>query len=191
MAVQPSFAQDDSMQFGVKAGLNLAKLDFGTEPEEGVSFEAATKFGLGGTMLYPLSEVLGLQVEALYLLKGMIAKIPLKGEVKYNFTYISVPVMGRYNLGSGDISPYIAVGPEFGFQLSANAKIFDEEGELEVLKSIELGFNIGAGVSMTMGDTPMFGEIRYSLGLSDINDFPGDDDIIKTKGIQFFVGMMF
>ena len=193
IAIQPIFAQDDAMQFGVKAGLNLANISF--DPEiEGLSFDAATKFGVGGIILYPLSEVLDLQVEAMYLLKGSKSKIEgFDDDFEFNLAYLSVPVMGRYNLGSGDTSPYIAVGPEFGFLLSAKSKFGDEEEDLkDTTKSIDLGLNIGAGVSMDMGTMPVFAEVRYSLGLSDINDDPDDPDTsIKTTGIQLFVGMMF
>ena len=113
-------------------------------------------------------------------------------ELELNLSYFSVPVMLRYNLGSEDTSPYIVVGPEFGFLLSAKSKFDGEEEDIkDELKSIDLGFNVGAGVSMDMGTMPAFAEVRYSLGLSDINDDPDDDDTIKTTGIQFFVGMMF
>ena len=193
MAVQPSFAQDNAMQFGVKAGLNLANLSFDPE-EEGTSFDAATKFGLGGVILYPLSEVLDLQVEAMYLLKGTKAKFDFLGEVfeaEFNFAYLSIPVMGRYKLGSGDTSRYIVAGPEFGFLLSAKVKVDDEEEDVkDELKSIDLGFNVGAGVSMDMGTMPAFAEVRYSLGLSDIDD-SDDPTSVKTTGIQLFVGVMF
>ena len=192
IAIQPIFAQDNAMQFGVKVGLNLANLSFDPEPE-GTSYDASTKFGLGGIMLYPLSEVLDLQVEALYLLKGTKSKFDFFGEVfeaEFNFAYLSVPVMVRYNLGSGDASPYIVVGPEFGFLLSAKTKFGDEEEDFkDEVKSIDLGFNVGAGVSMDLGTMPAFAEVRYSLGLSDIDD--NDAGTTKTTGIQLFVGMMF
>ena len=191
IAIQPIFAQDDTMQFGVKIGLNLANVSTDPDPE-GFSFDAVTKFGAGGIMLYPLSEVLDLQVEAMYLLKGTKAEFDIFGtvfELKLNLAYLSVPVMGRYNLGSGDMSPYIVVGPEFGFLLSAKTKFGDEEEDVkDDFKSLDLGLNIGAGVSMDMGANSVFGEVRYSLGLSDIDD---DDGTTKTTGIQLFVGMMF
>ncbi|MCH7819811.1 MAG: PorT family protein [Candidatus Marinimicrobia bacterium] len=194
IAIQPIFAQDDAMQFGVKVGLNLANLSIDPDTE-GFSFDAVTKFGAGGIMLYPLSEVLDLQVEAMYLLKGTKAEFDIFGtvfELELNLAYLSVPVMVRYNLGSEDTSPYIVVGPEFGFLLSAKSKFDGEEEDIkDELKSIDLGFNVGAGVSMDMGTMPAFAEVRYSLGLSDINDDPDDDDTIKTTGIQLFVGMMF
>ena len=193
IAIQPIFAQDGAMQFGVKVGLNLANLSFDPDPE-GFSFDAATKFGVGGIMLYPLSEVLDLQVEAMYLLKGTKAEFDFLGtvfEMELNLAYLSVPVMVRYNLGSEDTSPYIVVGPEFGFLLSAKGK-FGGEPEEDIkddFKSLDLGLNIGAGVSMDMGTMPVFAEVRYSLGLSDIDD--NDAGTTKTTGIQLFVGMMF
>ena len=192
IAIQPIFAQDDAMQFGVKVGLNLANVSTDPDPE-GFSFDAVTKFGVGGIMLYPLSEVLDLQVEAMYLLKGTKAEFDFFGtvsELELNLAYLSVPVMVRYNLGSEDTSPYIVVGPEFGFLLSAKLKVDDEEEDVkDEMKSIDLGFNVGAGVSMDMGTMPVFAEVRYSLGLSDIED--NDNSTTKTTGIQLFVGMMF
>lgn len=196
MGIQPIFAQDDALQFGVKAGLNLANLSLDPEPE-GLTFDAARKFGLGGIMLYPLSDVLDLQVEAMYLQKGSKVNVEFFGEVlksEINVTYISIPVMGRYNLGAGDRSPYIVLGPEFGFLLSAKSRFEDEpeEDEKDTSKSMDLGLNIGAGVSMKMGAIPKFCEVRYSLGLLDTNDDPDDPDTtVKTTGIQLFVGMMF
>ena len=192
MAVQQSFAQDNAPTFGVKVGLNLA--NFSWDLTEGTfETDSAIKFGVGGIMLYPLSEVLDLQVELMYLQKG--AKLDeiegFKIDAKYKFAYLSVPVMGRYKLGSGDTSPYIAAGPEFGFLLSADVEFAGEEDDVkDEIKSIEIGFNVGAGVSMDMGTMPAFAEVRYSLGLSNIDDSTSDVSI-KTTGIQLFVGVMF
>lgn len=193
IAIQPTNAQDGAMQFGVKGGLNLSNLSLDPDPS-GLSLDLATNFGVGGIMLYPLSDVLDLQVEVLYLLKGSKLKFDLLGETfegDINYAYLSVPVMGRYKLGSGDadMTPYVVAGPEFGFLLSADSEFAGiSEDTKDVTKSIDLGFNVGVG--MTMNN--MFGEVRYSLGLIDINDDADDPDTsIKTNGIQAFVGMMF
>jgi len=192
MAVQPSFAQDDAIQFGVKVGLNLANASVDPDPE-GVSFDAVTKFGAGGIMIYPLSEVLGLQVEAMYLLKGSKAEIDFFGDVfdlELNLAYLSIPVLVRFDFNSENASTYVVAGPEIGILLSAETKFDDLSQDVkDDFKSLELGLNIGAGVSMNMGATPMFVEVRYSLGLSNIED--NDDVTTKTTGIQLFVGMMF
>ena len=182
-ADQQIIAQDKSMQFGVKAGLNLSNIS--EDPEE-VSRIYATKLAVGGIMLYPLSEVLDLQVEVMNLRKGT------RGDEIITFSYLSVPVMARYNLGSGDSSPYIVLGPEFGFLLSAKSRFYTQvEVSKDNFKSMDLGLNVGAGVSRNMGAVSMFGDVRYSLGLFNINDEEGNNATIKTTGIQLFVGMMF
>ena len=186
IAIQSTNAQDGAMQFGVKGGLNLANLSV----DPGEDADAAIKFGVGGIMLYPLSDVLDLQVEVMYLLKGSKDD---DLDTKVNLAYLSVPVMGRYKLGSGDadMTPYVVAGPEFGFLLSADVESpFGEVDIKDDLKSIEIAVNVGVG--MTMNN--MFGEVRYSLGLSDILDLDaaeGGDASLKTNGIQAFVGMMF
>ena len=201
IAIQPIFAQDDAMQFGMKVGLNLANFSFDVDDPPFYDTGSAVKFGAGGIMLYPLSEILSLQVELMYLLKGAELVEVLDGsdgfktDAKWNLAYLSVPVLGRYNLGSGDSSPYFVAGPEIGFLLSAELEIVDRNVTEDVknsFKSIDIGFNIGAGAPMNIGATPMFGEVRYSMGLSNIDDEPEDPgDSIKTSGIQVFVGMMF
>ena len=93
IAIQPTNAQDGAMQFGVKGGLNLANLSV----DPGEDADAAIKFGVGGIMLYPLSDVLDLQVEVLYLLKGSKLKFDILGETfdgYIHYAYLSVPVMG-------------------------------------------------------------------------------------------------
>ena len=187
MAVQPSIAQDKVPEFGVKAGLNFANISWDI-PEGSFETVSINKFGVSGILLYPLSELLDAQVELMYLQKG--AKFE---ELKWNFDYLSIPVLVRFNFSSEDASTYIVSGLEIGFLLSAKLENLGAEEDIkDVVKSIDLGLNIGAGVSMDMGTMPVFGEVRYSLGLSDINDDPYDPDTsVKTTWMQLFVGMMF
>ena len=191
--IQPTFAQDSATEFGVKVGLNFANFSWDI-PDESFETVSAIKFGVGGILLYPLSELLHIQAELMYLQKG--AKLDVlerfKVDSKWKFAYLSVPVLGRYNLGSGDASTYIVAGPEFGYLLSAEVETLEgSEDVKDEFKSIEFGIGVGAGVSMNMGSTPMFGEVRYSMGLSDLDDSSDDDSSVKSMGIQLFVGMMF
>ena len=191
--VQPTFAQDNSLKFGVKGGLNFANFSWDI-PEGSFETVSAIKFGVGGIMLYPLSELLDVQVELMYLQRGAkldeIEGMNLDRDWKY--AYLSVPVLGRYNFGSGDAYTYAVAGPEFGFLLSAKSEISGVEEDIkDIIKSIDFGISLGAGVSTNMGSTPVFGEIRYSLGLSNLNDDPDDDFSVKSRGIHLFVGMMF
>lgn len=193
ITVKPSFAQEKAPEFGVMAGLNFANFSWDI-PDDSFETVSAIKFGVGGILLYPLSEFLELQVEVMYLQKG--AKLDMfegfKVDKKWKFAYLSVPVLGRYNLGSGDASTYVVAGPELGYLLSAEVETSEgSEDVKDELKSIEFGISVGTGVSMNMGSTPMFGEVRYSMGLSDMDDSSDDDSSVKSRGIQLFVGMMF
>ncbi len=181
------------MQFGVKGGLNFANFSWDI-PEGSFETVSAIKFGVGGIMLYSLSELLDVQIELMYLQKG--AKLDeiegMKLDRDWKYAYLSVPVLGRYNFGSGDASTYIVAGPEFGFLLSAKSEISGAVEDIkDMIKSIDFGISLGAGVSTNMGSTPVFGEIRYSLGLSNLNDDPDDDFSVKSRGIHLFIGMMF
>lgn len=186
MAVQPSFAQDNALEFGVKGGLSFA--NFRWDIPEG-SFETVSiiKFGVSGIVRYPLSELLDAQVELMYLQKG--AKFE---ETKWNFDYLSIPVLVRFDFSSEDASTYIVAGPEIGFLLSAKFENSGTEEDIkDEVKSIDLGINVGAGVSMNMDSTPVFWEVRYSLVLSNWIDDPNIEDSAKNRGVQLLVGMMF
>ena len=98
ITVKPSFAQEKAPEFGVIAGLNFANFSWDI-PDDSFETVSAIKFGVGGILLFPLSEFLELQVEVMYLQKG--AKLDMfegfKVDKKWKFAYLSVPVLGRYN----------------------------------------------------------------------------------------------
>jgi len=204
--IQPTFAQDNSLKFGVKDGINLANFSW----QNGAETDSDIKFGAGGIMLYPLSGHFNIQVELMYLQKGAkVNDIDNKNNhSNYNFAYISLPTLGRYNLGSGNLTPYIVAGPEFSFLLSAELEFPDgfldpwvfakydvKDGRTvdinSEVKSLEIAFDVGAGILTNTGFTPVFWEFRYSLGLSNWLKDAGNNDTVRTRGIQLFVGMMF
>ena len=186
MVVQPSIAQNNVPEFGVKAGLNFANFSWDI-PEESFETVSMIKFGVSGIVLYPLSELLDAQVELMYLQKG--AKFE---ETKWNFDYLSIPVLVRFNFSSEDASTYIVAGPEIGFLLSAKIENSGAEEDIkDVVKSTDLGINVGAGISMNMDSTPVFWEVRYSLVLSNWIDDPNVENSAKNRGVQLSIGMMF
>lgn len=186
MTVQPSIAQDNALEFGVKAGLNFANFSWDI-PEGPFETVSVNKFGVSGIVLYPLSELLDVQVELMYLQKG--AKFE---ETKWNFDYLSIPVLVRFDFSSEDASTYVVAGPEIGFLLNAKFENSGTEEDIkDEVKSIDLGINVGAGISMNMDSTPVFWEVRYSLVLSNWIDDPNVEDSAKNRGVQLLIGMMF
>src|SRR3984893_6657497 len=106
------FTASAQVQFGVKAGANLATLA-GTG-----SNGATTKvdFHGGGFARIPLVNSLFLQPELVYSRQG--AKATSDGVVfNINQSYLNIPVLAKYQHGSGF---YGETGPQLGFLLAAN-----------------------------------------------------------------------
>ena len=88
-------------------------------------------------------------------------------------------------------------GPTIGFLQSAKLKVimgsYEEWDDLkDDLKSIDFGLGFGAGLDLPIGNNFIFVEARYSLGLMNIADKDeGTYADVKTRGIQFFVGITF
>lgn len=195
--VRPSSAQ---VHVGVLGGLNLATISM--EPDPGADFSGRTVFGFGGVLGVGLGENTVLYVEPMYLQKGGVrtAQVDddeIKTDNEIKLAYLDVPFMLRFALGSGNIQPFVMVGPTIGFKLSAKVekKAGSNPGEKDMkndIKSIDLGFGFGAGVSLPIGKSSVFFEARYALGLSDINDVSeANTPDVKTRGFQIFTGFTF
>ena len=165
-------------RMGFKGGVNFAKFT-GLDVHD-----AETKMGYigGGFAAIELSETFFLQPEVLYSMKG--AKFAYPGyDLTYILDYIEVPVLLKFVLSTyGSVNPYALFGPAAAFNINARYKFDvhegeDEEGDLELIKSMEtglvfgLGFDIGAIVA----------EIRYTMGLSTIDDSEFDADLKNSK----------
>ena len=190
--VLPAKAQTN---LGVLAGLNLANVSVDPEPE-GMDLTNRTAFGFGGVLEVGLNESVALRFEPMYLQKGVETAIG-EVDIEFNLAYLEVPVMLKYAFGTGDTKPYIMAGPTIGFNLSAKQKISagsesDEEDIKDDISSTDFGLGFGGGVNFHTGNNSIFVEVRYNIGLTNVNDNSDDPDTeIKTKGIQIFTGIIF
>lgn len=181
---------------GVLGGVNLANLNFSPEPT-GQSFDNLTGFGVGGVLNFDFSGGFCIKAEPMYLQAG--SKTTMSGvDVKLKVNYISIPILFMYVIQTAEnqIMPYFFAGPSLG--LKTGAKITGENSSASVdvdvsdqVKSTDLGAVLGAGINIPAGMNTIFLEGRYSLGLTDINNDPTTTGTIKTKGIQFFAGILF
>lgn len=165
---------------GIRLGMNLAnqKQEF-----DGESLNGSSKVGvLGGLYLVAnVTEKFAIQPELVFSALG--STDPDFDEIKYNFNYISLPVMLRYNISENF---NLQAGPQLGFLMSAKATDGDDSVDLkDEMKGIDFGAAFGAGVD--------FGKFnagaRYYLGFSNIADVADQEDFsIKNSGFQIFVG---
>ncbi|MEM6360064.1 MAG: porin family protein [Bacteroidota bacterium] len=165
---------------GVKAGVNFANQDYEASGFS-VSPDGRTAFHAGAFFTIMFADQLGLQPEILYSGQGSTFESVSPGfdDIEQNFNYLNIPVLLRYQVI--DILS-LHTGPQLGFLLNAE---IDDEDVKDSLKGSDLSLAFGGQVDLPMG---FIGGLRYSLGLSDINDLDGDGTEIKNNNFQIYVG---
>jgi hypothetical protein len=159
-------------KFGIKAGANLASLA-GDDVDDA---KMKIGFNVGGFAKIGLTESLSLQPELVFSAQG--AKFEDEGDdVKYNLSYLNIPVLLQYNLPMG---LNFEAGPQIGFLVGAKAKQGDEKADVkDFFKSTDFSLALGAGY-LTKANIGF--NARFNLGLGNIAD--SDDGDVKNSVIQ-------
>ncbi len=159
---------------GLKAGVNLSKLDGGDADASSI-----TGFNGGAFALFKLAKI-GIQPEFLFSQQGSTIDDVSLGKQDLKMSYITIPVMVKLYLVAG---LNIQAGPQFGFLNSAELEGDDYK---DYIKGSDVSANVGLGWDAPFG---LMFDARYNIGLSDINDgFPNTSDAIKSQVIQISVG---
>lgn len=186
-------AQD--VKFGAKAALNFATLSGDIEETDGL-----TGFAVGAFVNVPINEKFSFQPELLYSRQGTgttdtetIGGTTIKFDGTLNLDYLNVPLMFRFEAVKGFS---LEAGPQVGFLLAANSKFTatannrSETQEVDVkdeYKSIDFGFNFGAGYDLTKN---INAGIRYNLGLMNIAK-DSEDFTVRNSVFSLAVGYRF
>lgn len=157
---------------GVKGGVNISNFTGGDFND--VKKTALVGFHAGGYLNFALGGV-SIQPEVLVSTGG--ATLEDQGnKVDVKLTYISVPVMVKFNPGGGF---YLEAGPQVGFKISEDVK---NQTVGDFAKSLDL--SAGAGLGYSFGKLGIGG--RYLVGLSKVGDFDSGnvDPDFKNSTIQ-------
>ena len=198
MLLLPSLSLAKGIKAGFKIGVNYANV-FGEEAtalEEFLGADFKSKMGLcaGGFIQFNLSNVLTIQPEFLYSMKGARMEEEVLGEtlkVAYNLSYLEVPVLVKFMIPTpGGVKPSLFVGPAVAIKLGAKMKVeyagdTDEDDVSDDVENTEFGLIIGGGLDF---GKIMF-DVRYNLGLTTLSIY--EDEEIKNRGISFKVGFSF
>jgi hypothetical protein len=184
-------------QFGIKAGLNIASASI-SPMQQGISKKSILGYMFAGTIEAPISQdkSFALKGEVSYVEKG--AKLSgNNGFLKGTIDELAFSPFLVYNVSGivDNARPFIQVGPEFAFVLSANNHYeIDNQGTSDEdnkdAADTDISLNLGAGIGLPLGnkDEVVF-DIRYCLGLSDMDN----TSQVKTKlrSFMFCVGYNF
>jgi hypothetical protein len=175
-----SQANAQHVNIGVKGGLNLYNVNNSNDAK--YDTKAGINLGLLGHI--HLSKHVAFQPELVYSAQGV--KFTSGGtDTKINLNYINVPLLVQYMFDNGF---RLEAGPQIGFLASANSKTGSVKTNIkDHYKTVDAAVAIGIGyVHPPTG----FGvDLRYNLGLTDINE---NSSVKSTnRGIQLGVFYLF
>lgn len=151
-------------RFGVKAGVNFARLGADLDDAGGV-----TSFYAGGLVDITVSESFHVQPELMY--SG-------EGAEDAKFSLVRVPIMAKFYIGK---RLNLQAGPSFNLKLLA-----DEEEVDDMIKRVDYGLALGAAYELPGG---LFCDVRYNFSLTSVSDTDEMDILINT--LQFGLGYRF
>jgi opacity protein-like surface antigen len=158
------FTNAQETRFGVKGGLNISTV-VGGDVE---NTKSLVGFHVGGFAEIHIVQKFFIQPELLFSTQGTKVDGPfgVDGDIKLN--YLNIPVLAKYYIVDKKFS--VEAGPQLGVLLSAKA---EDEDIKDFTRSVDFGFNIGAGFNFT--DNLSIG-LRYTIGLSPLSDEDIDNE---------------
>lgn len=190
-------AQEEGIQFGVKAGLNVSNLygsgDYLYDEDETVDYKLG--YHVGALVEIPIFKTFAIQPEVLFSTQGAKSESEETDDGIDYFTdsndidlsYLNIPIMVKFYPVKG-LS--IQAGPQFGYLIDAERleNYDNEEEETDIkdsLKSEDVSLNFGLGYQSDLG---LFLDARYNLGLTE-STYEGGD--FKNGVFQISVGYKF
>ncbi|WP_343688143.1 porin family protein [Chitinophaga sp.] len=150
-------AKAQTLTFGVKGGLNVAKL---TNIEN--SHNRASIYA-GGFANFALSDMFAIQPELLYSGQGYFYRDAVNNKYTTKLGYINIPVMFQVHLVD---EFFLEAGPQVGFLASAKAKAGKVTVDIkDQMTTADFGLGFGLGYQFPIG---VGISARYMFGLTDV-----------------------
>jgi opacity protein-like surface antigen len=188
---------------GLKTGLNFGTLSLTPETlGQGVTKGGRTGFMIGAAGELGFAKMFYITLEPTYCGKGcQFTAGTTTQTLAYN--YLNLPVLFKVKFLKGMVRPYAFAGPNLGILLSASSTVEGAQGAQggstdikQFTSGSDFAIDFGGGAEFNV--IPKLGltaDVRYSLGLSDINNTPaapgGTALKINTRGFQILIGAMF
>lgn len=168
-------AQESTVEFGLKGGLNFADLNY----ESKMDSKTRTSVHAGLLAHFHLNKNWAIQPELMF--SGQGAKYD--GDRTLKLGYLNIPVLAQYMFDNGF---RLQTGPQLGFLLNAKSEVGDLEANVkDELNTTDVSWSFGVGYITPSG----FGvDARYNLGLTNISE---DDNSVKNNVFQLGIFYQF
>jgi hypothetical protein len=184
------------LTLGVKGGLNSSNLRISSDTTVS-TFQSIGRLAWGGFIGYRITNLIGIQAEVLNSAKGAhiresIGGVPVETTLKYDYT--EVPLLITFSeKGEGQLTPMLFAGPYIAFLNKAEGTFITGGQEvtepLADQKDKDFGFVFGASLRYRLGVISLVGDLRYDLGLADVDKAAGST--FNQRVISIMVGLAF
>jgi hypothetical protein len=168
------------MNLGIKGGLNVYNIN--NEDNTGYDSRVGGYFGLIGHAHINLH--FALQHELVYSSQGASYTDDIGDTYNYHLDYINIPVLFQYMFDNG---LRLQAGPQIGILVSATSELNNSSIDLNDTKPVDVALSFGA--SYVIPSTGFGMDLRYNLGLSNINKFSGPAS--TNRGLQLGIFYIF
>jgi len=176
--------QSNPITWGISSGLTIS--DLWGDDVGGTTVRAGYTGGL--FLNYRMSPNFSIQPEAVFTMRYSQVDKGVLGEAAktdYDLGYLEFPVLFKAHLpNTSVVTPNIYVGPSLAFKLYGEA---DGDDLKSRHNSVDFGLAFGGGVDIMR---TMYLDLRYTLGLVDVFDVPGDPEA-KNGTFSITVGYGF
>jgi hypothetical protein len=144
-----------SVEFGVKGGLNFAKLK-----DDAVSTDYRTAWHAGALAHIHISKHFAIQPELVYSAQGT----EYANDAKLRLSYVNMPVLAQYMFANGF---RLQTGPQFSILAASDMKSGHTETDVEEgIKNFDAAWSFGTSYLTRSG---LGFDARYNMGLRDIS----------------------
>jgi hypothetical protein len=185
-----------NIDLGIKGGMSLASYKWSDDTSASKSLTSPV-FGVFAA--FNFGKTFAIQPEVYWLTLGgkdiNDESIDVY-EYRMLLNYIHVPVLAKVHLiKEGKYRPVVFAGPAVGFLMTAKQKFYLNgvlEDDMDIkpfLKSTNFSAVFGAGLEVAMNKLMLALDVRYDMGLTDINN--KGTDALKLKALMFMLGVGF
>jgi hypothetical protein len=180
-----AYSDDSSpLTIGPKFGLNFAT--FGGDNSS--YFSTTTKFFFGGFLGYNIAQNFGLQLELLYYSTGL-SYSSNGNSGSEGISYLEIVPLAKYNIPvARSIKIFFVAGPQLGIKLSANLHQNANSTDTDIgqyISGTDFDIVFGTGASFKLGPGSLITDLRYNIGLSNVNKTGNNSNTNQVFSIGF------
>ena len=173
---------------GLRVGLNISDVVVNDPVDNSPNFDTKLGFVGGAYFNYQFHNLFAVQPEVYYTIKGAKLKDDYN-DLTLKLSYVEIPVLLQFIIPLKDlpVKPIVFAGPSVGINLTSKAEYNDigqTNDNKDKTKSTEISLVLGGGVSLPIGKNEIGADVRYILGLTNI-DKTNSTSTIKNNIINF------